>query len=319
MIRLAGRWLSPGGAQGRLSILIFHRVLEQPDPLLPGEPDVPRFEQLLRWVSGWFQVLPLDAAVKHLARGTLPPRAAAITFDDGYADNATNALPALKRAGLPATFFVATGYLDGGRMFNDTVIESVRACRKPWLDLEGIGLGRFAMDSAESRRRAIDQLLPVIKYLEPARREAVVDGVRQAAGEPLRGDLMMRSDQVVALRRAGMQIGAHTRTHPILARIGEQAAAEEISGSKRDLEALLDEPVSLFAYPNGKPGTDYGPSHAALVRAAGFDAAVSTAPGVGCAQSDRFQLPRFVPWDRARVRFGLRMLANLRGGSGLRV
>lgn len=318
MIRAAARWLSPGGEKARLSILIFHRVFAQPDLLMPGEPDVPRFEQLLRWVSDWFQVLPLDSAVDHLANGTLPPRAAAITFDDGYADNATQALPALQRARLPATFFIATGYLDGGRMFNDTVIEAVRACRKPWLDLEGAGLGRFAMDSIESRRRAIDQLLPAIKYLEPAQREAAVTLVQQAAGEPLPDDLMMRSDQVVALRRAGMQIGAHTRTHPILTRLDEQAAVEEIRGSKRDLESLLGEPVKLFAYPNGKPGSDYGPSHANMVRDAGFAAAVSTAPGCGTTASDRYQLPRFLPWDRGRLRFGLRMLASLRTGSGER-
>ena len=318
MIRISGQLLSPGGAQGRLSILIFHRVLAQSDPLMPGEPDVPRFEQLLRWVSDWFQVLPLDMAVKRLADGTLPPRAAAITFDDGYADNATQALPALQRAGLPATFFIATSFLDGGRMFNDTVIESVRACRQPWLDLEGCGLGRFAMDSIEARRMAIDRLLLVIRYLQPAQREATVAAVQQAAGAPMPDDLMMRSEQVIALRRAGMQIGAHTRTHPILTRLDDSAAAEEIVGGKRDLESLLGEPVTLFAYPNGKPGTDYGARHADMVREAGFAAAVSTAAGTGSRASDPYQLPRFLPWDRGRLRFGMRMLVNLRAGNGLR-
>ena len=318
MIGVAGQLLSPGGARGRLSILIFHRVLAQPDPLMPSEPDVPRFEQLLRWVSDWFQVLPLDAAVKRLADGTLPPRAAVITFDDGYADNATQALPALQRAGLTATFFIATSFLDGGRMFNDTVMEAVRACRKPWLDLEDCGLGRFAMDSIASRRKAIDQLLLVIRYLQPAQREAAVAAVRQAAGAPMPDDLMMRSEQVIALRRAGMQIGAHTRSHPILTRLDDSAAAAEIAGGKRDLEALLDEPVTLFAYPNGKPGTDYGACHTGMVRDAGFAAAVSTAPGTGSHDSDPYQLPRFLPWDRGRLRFGMRMLANLRAGSGLR-
>lgn len=319
MIRSAAHVLSPGGLQARLSILIFHRVLPQPDPLMPGEPDLRRFVQILRWVSRWFHVLALDEAAARLAAGTLPPRAAAITFDDGYADNAAVALPALQQAGLSATFFVATSFLDGGRMFNDTVIEAVRACRKPWLDLDDCGLGRFSMDSLASRRLAIDRLLPVIKYLEPAQRDAAVASVRKAAGEPLPDDLMMRSEQVVGLHRAGMQIGAHTRTHPILTRLEPALAADEISGSKRDLESLVQHPVALFAYPNGKPGTDYAPSHAAMVRDAGFVAAVSTAPGAGSTASDMFQLPRFLPWDRGRLRFGVRMLANLRAGDGLRV
>ena len=312
MIRTAAHWLSPGGAQARLSILIFHRVLPRPDPLQPDAPNAQRFEQILRWVARWFQVLPLDEAVARLAARTLPPRAAAITFDDGYADNATVALPVLQRVGVPATFFISTSFLDCGRMWNDTVIEALRACRAPGVDLEAAGLGRIALDGVEPRRQAIGQLLAAIKYLDPAAREAAVAAVQAACGEPLPDDLMMTSGQVVALRRAGMQIGAHTRTHPILTRLDPHAAADEIEGSKRDLEALLGEPVTLFAYPNGKPGADYAAEHVDMVRRAGFAAAVSTAAGAGSATSNPFQLPRFLPWDHQPLRFGLRMLANLR-------
>ncbi|MCU0943281.1 MAG: polysaccharide deacetylase family protein, partial [Hydrogenophaga sp.] len=117
-------WMSPGGASARLSVLIFHRVLAQPDPLFPGVPDVRRFDEVCRWLARWFRVMPLDEAVRALKRGNLPARAAAITFDDGYADNHDQALPVLRAHGLPATFFVATGFLDGGRMWNDTLIES---------------------------------------------------------------------------------------------------------------------------------------------------------------------------------------------------
>lgn len=314
MIRGAVHCLSPAGAEARLSILIFHRVLPRPDPLQPDIPDAERFEQVLRWVARWFRVMPLDAAVDRLAARTLPARAAAITFDDGYADNATVALPVLERVGLPATFFIATSFLDGGRMFNDSVIEALRACRAPSIDLDSIGLGRLPLDSLQARRDAIGRLLPVIKYLEPAARDAAVSAVQAACGESLPNDLMMRSEQVLALRRAGMQIGAHTRSHPILTRLAPEAAADEIAGSKRDLEALLGEPVSLFAYPNGKPGTDYAAEHVEMARRAGFAGAVSTAPGAASAAGDLFQLPRFLPWDRTPMRFGLRMLANLRGG-----
>ena len=317
MIRTMARCLSPPGARGRLSILIFHRVMSRSDPLLPDVPDAQRFEQVLRWVARWFQVLPLDEAVARLASASLPARAAAITFDDGYADNATMALPALQRVGLPATFFVATSFLDGGRMWNDTVIESVRACRAPRLDLDATGLGCFEIEDLDQKRRAIDQLLPAIKYLEPARREAAVASVQEACGNPLPDNLMMSSGQVLALRQAGMQIGAHTRTHPILARIGEREAVAEIEGSKHDLEALLGERVSLFAYPNGKPGADYTANHADMVRRAGFAAALSTAPGAAFAGSDPFQLPRFTPWDRRSLRFGLRLVANLRSSSAM--
>lgn len=312
MIRTAAHFLSPAGTRGRLSILIFHRVLSQVDPLRPDEPDQQRFEQVLRWVARWFCVLPLDEAAEHMARRSLPARALAITFDDGYEDNFTVALPVLQRLGLPATFFVATSFLDGGRMWNDSVIEAVRACRAPHLDLGAVGLGVFDLGDNDTRRRTIDRLLPIIKYLEPEQRQAAVAAVQEACREPLPTNLMMSSSQVVALRRAGMQIGAHTRTHPILTKLTEGAANSEIEGSKRDLEALLGEAVCLFAYPNGRPHIDYNAEHAKMVRRAGFAAAVSTAAGAGTVDSDPFQLPRILPWDRQSSRFGLRMLANLR-------
>jgi hypothetical protein len=102
------------GRRARLSVLVFHRVRSRPDPLFPGEADAASFDMLMRHVRSRFHVLPLVSAVRALASETLPPRALAITFDDGYADNLTIAAPILARHGLPATVFIATGYLDGG-------------------------------------------------------------------------------------------------------------------------------------------------------------------------------------------------------------
>ncbi|MDO8310518.1 MAG: polysaccharide deacetylase family protein [Sideroxyarcus sp.] len=304
--------LSPGGQRARLSVLIFHRVLSLQDPLFPGEQDVRRFNEVMSWVARWFQVMPLDEAVSRLGAGTLPARAAAITFDDGYADNATNALPILQHQGLTATFFIATSFLDGGRMWNDSIIEAVRSFRGKVLDLSDVGLGSYHLDSHDQRRMAIESLLGQIKYLEPVKRREAIAFVQQSVGSALPEDLMMSSKQVIELRQAGMQIGAHTCSHPILARLSDGDALDEIIGSKAALESLLQEPVSLFAYPNGKPGKDYLAKHALMVRQAGFTAAASTAPGVSSATTDPFQLPRFSPWDTGRLRYGIRMLVNLR-------
>lgn len=307
--------LSPGGRRGRLSIFIFHRVLSQKDPLFPDEPDVDRFDEMMGWVAKWFQVLPLDRAITQLRAGTLSARAAAITFDDGYADNATNALPILKRHGMSGTFFVATSFLDGGRMWNDTLIEAIRGCQTESLDLREGGLGYFKLGSVGERRLAIEALLGRVKYLAPDQRQEAVESVQGAAAVALPDDLMMTVGQVLQLRNSGMQIGAHTCTHPILARLSDREALKEIKSSKVVLEALLDEPVSLFAYPNGKPGKDYLGQHAVMVRQAGFAAAVSTAAGVSSASTDPFQLPRFTPWDRTRLRYGMRLMRNLRAAA----
>jgi peptidoglycan/xylan/chitin deacetylase (PgdA/CDA1 family) len=315
MLRAAFSLASPAGPRARLSILIFHRVLPGPDALSPGEVDAARFDQLCGWLARWFNVLPLDAAVRRLQAGELPARSLAITFDDGYADNHDIALPILARHGLCATFFIATGFLDGGRMWNDSVIEAVRAAREPSLDLGDIGvagIGRLAVATVDEKCQAIARLLPALKYLDPGRRERAAADVARAAGATPPNDLMMSSAQVRALRRGGMQVGAHTVNHPILRDLAPATASDEIRSSKSALEALLDEPVSLFAYPNGKPGVDYGPEAVDIVRRCGFEAAVSTGWGVARRGADAFQLPRFTPWDRDRLRFGLRLLHNLR-------
>jgi peptidoglycan/xylan/chitin deacetylase (PgdA/CDA1 family) len=125
---------------------------------------------------------------------------------------------------------------------------------------------------------------------------------------------MMQPQQVRTLHARGIAIGAHTVSHPILAKLESAEARREIGEGKRELEALVQQPVCLFAYPNGVPQQDYAPEHVQMVREAGFSAAVSTAWGAASMRSDRFQLPRFTPWDRQRLRFGVRMALNLRRG-----
>ena len=304
--------MSPAGAKGRLSILIFHRVLAQPDPLFPDVPDALQFEAKMRWVRDWFNVFPLARAADMLDAGTIPSRALAITFDDGYADNEEVAAPILQRLGLTATFFVSTGFLDGGCMWNDRVIEAIRACRADEIDLGLLGLGRHSLGTPQARRAAIDALLTAIKHMEPARRQDLCDAITEATGARDRPRLMMRTEQVLGLRAFGMDVGAHTVTHPILSRLAADAARDEIGRSKEELERMTGERIELFAYPNGVPVQDYAPEHVAMVRQCGFTAAVSTAWGAGSARSDRFQLPRFTPWNRGKLRYGAHLLSNLR-------
>lgn len=295
----------------RLLILVFHRVHARPDSIFPHESDARSFDQRMRFVARSFNVLTLGQAVSHLAADTLPPRALVITFDDGYADNAEVALPILRRHGLTATFFVASGFIDGGRMWNDSVIECLRATTKPTLDLEAFGLGRLPLAEASDRRAAIEQLLPRIKYLTLAQREDAIVRLHAITGVPaLPADLMMRTDQVRELHWSGMEIGAHTVSHPILGSLSLGEAEIEIVESKRSLEAMVDAPVDVFAYPNGKPGQDYQAEHAMLVRKLGFRGAVTTARGVAQTGDDLFQLPRYTPWGNVLPVWSMRLLAN---------
>lgn len=303
--------LTPAGPRSRLTVLIFHRVLPEPDPLLPEEPDAREFEAQMRWVRDWFNVLPLPEAAERLGRGALPARPLAITFDDGYADNHLVAYRILRGLNLTATFFVATGFLNGGRMWNDTVIETVRALEDPVLDLRTLGLGLYAVGSLEDKRRTIAALLHAIRYLPQHQRTAAVERLAEIRPGPLRADLMMTDAQVRDLHRNGMTVGAHTVSHPILVRLPPDAARAEIAQGKAVLQDIVGEEVRVFAYPNGKPGRDYGPEHVAMVKELGFRAAVSTAWGAARTGRDLYQIPRFTPWDRRCWQYGLRLAQNL--------
>ena len=293
-----------------MAILIYHRVLPAPEALLPDLPDIARFRWQMQLLADYFHPLPLAEAAHRLAAGDLPPRSVCVTFDDGYRDNLDCALPVLEQFGIPVTVFVATGFLGDGMMFNDRVVEGTRVAPGPELDLTDLGLGCYPVRTVEERRAAIDQLLPALKYLAEAERDRKARVVAERAGYRPAEPLMLDADGVRAMAARGVTIGAHTLSHPILAETPDAVAAEEISASKRVLEEMTGQPVTLFAYPNGRPGRDYGDGHVQMVKDAGFQAAVSTRWAPAMRDSDPFQLPRFTPWDVTPGRFLARLLAN---------
>jgi peptidoglycan/xylan/chitin deacetylase (PgdA/CDA1 family) len=294
-----------------LTILIYHRVLPLPDPLRAGEAVAPVFDQHMAYIARHFSVLPLVEAGRRLQAGTLPRRACCITFDDGYADNLTVALPILEKHGLPATVFVATGYLDGGRMFNDAVIDAVAGAPGPVLDLAELGLGRHPVATLDERRAAVPALLEQVKYLAPDERDACVARlVARAGGGPLPAGPMLTSAQVGELARRGIEIGGHTVAHNILTTLDDAQARQEMLAGKERLEQLTGRPVRVFAYPNGRPGRDYAARHVAIARELDIEFAVSTASGVANRGTDPRQLPRFTPWGASTWKLGARIARN---------
>ena len=312
IVRLAGSVLSGRRRRASLLVMMYHRVLAEPDPLRPGEPDAAGFAAQIGIIAGDFNVLPLREAIDRLRGGTLPARAVSITFDDGYANNYEIAAPILAARRVPATIFVATGYLNGGRMFNDTVIEAIRRAPSGDLDLRAQGLPSFRVVDDASRVHAATEIIARLKYLDPQERVERAQSVAERVGAPLPNDLMMSDAQVERLARMGFEIGAHTVSHPILASVDETMAWTEIAQSRERLEEIVGEPVRSFAYPNGTPVKDYSRAHVELVRRAGFDIAVSTEWGAATAQSDELQIPRIAPWDMRAWRYAARMLRAYR-------
>jgi peptidoglycan/xylan/chitin deacetylase (PgdA/CDA1 family) len=285
--------------------LIFHRVRRERDPMSPAEPTADWFRDLIAMLARDFQPIALADAVQRAESRSLRGGSVSVTFDDGYADNFSVALPILQEYQVPATFFVASGFLDGGRMWNDSIIETIRRLPPGTHDLSFADLDPVELTDWPSRRRAAQTLITAWKHLPPAERQANVDAL-SARADGLPQDLMMSSAQLRELASAkDVTIGGHTRSHPILASLDLNQARAEISRGKSDLEDILQQELKLFAYPNGRHGRDFGDEHPVLVREAGFRAAVATDWGTLSASTDHYRIPRFTPWNANLARFSI--------------
>ncbi len=289
-----------------LTILLYRRVIAAPDPLFPDMVDACRFDQHLRLLRRWCRVLPLSLALRRLKQRSLPSRAVCITFDGGYADHAQVALPLLQRHGLHATFFIASGFLDGGYSWSDAVIDMVRQAPGARLDLARAGFGSYDVACPTRRRVVIELLLAALATLAPVER---LERVRLMTRRIT--PTMLSSDQLLAMHRAGMEVGGHTVNQIPLASLSNAEARAEIGNGRARLEQIIQAPVRLFAYPNGMPGCDFEPRHANMLRSAGFDAAVTTAAGAARSDTDLYALPRFTPRERSNSGFLLGLGSNL--------
>lgn len=294
------------GSKRRLIILSYHRIVDVSDPLLPEEPSADFFTKQLEWVSELMVPMSLPDAAERLGKGDLPARALCITFDDGYRNNFEVAAPILARFGLPATFFIATGALSDGAMWNDLIIESVRKCGGRF-DLSSFGLGDHTIASDADRARVANEALMSIKYLPDEERAERSREIYRAFCGDVPPSLMMTAPMVESLSRSGFDVGAHTINHPILSKVDDARAIAEIEGSRDWLASVTGRMPLSFAYPNGRPEVDFTAKHRDMVRDAGFLCAVSTAWGCASPSSDVMSLPRFTPWESTRGGFFMRL------------
>lgn len=316
LIRSIGDSISFMSESRRVCIINYHRILEHQDPFLEPEPDIKTFSWQMEALASCFNVMSLHDAVVAIHENRVPPRAVCITFDDGYRSTHDLALPVLTRLGLPATVFVTTGFLDGGNMWNDRIIEAVRLLPDGIVDLHIFGLGVYTLHGLDDRKKIAAIINTECKYLLPEGRLQVIEFLEKLAGKITVSDLMLTRAMIANLSNNGVEIGGHTVTHPILARLHDDAARYEIVENKRMLEDIIGKPVRLFAYPNGKLGMDFDQRHVHMVQAAGYFAAFTTAVGAATKKNERFQLPRGRPWDSTPFWFCMRLLGWLAGTDG---
>lgn len=312
MIKSMLSLLSPAGNGARLSLMLFHKIPNQVDPLTPSELTLEEIEPLLDFLAANTNVLPLSDATLALSNGTLPSRSVVLTFDDGYSEWVDNIAPALRRRNLPATFFVTTGQLsDAGALWHERITAAVRALPDSGVKLP-FGFGSYGqLASLDQRARLVVDLQKRLKYLPLRDRVDAITMIEAQACQPLALPHGFDCAAVRNLHSQGFEIGAHTVHHPILNESTPAEARDEIGQCKEELEAIIGGRVSSFAYPNGRPGTDFGPEHVDIVKACGYTSAVTTSAGVATRASDLFQLPRFTPWGVNDAQVSLQLARNM--------
>jgi peptidoglycan/xylan/chitin deacetylase (PgdA/CDA1 family) len=287
-----------------VTVLAYHRVYEHGpvDPFQAGmpEPSAATFEAQLELITRHFEVVSPDAIDRDPdSRG----RRVVLTFDDGYRDNYEVAFPILREFGVPATFFLTSGFLDSPRVawwdeLSWMTTESSRAVLEPgaWFD--------HPIPLDDDRRVALGELTGILKSLPSEHTEAFLDHCGAAAGTgrldaSAAADLWMTWEMAAEMRGAGMTFGGHTATHPVLARAKPEAKRREVEECARRLEDELGVSMRFFAYPVGMP-TAFDEPTREILRHAGVKLAFSLYGGY-------LRPGRLDPYDVPRLSIGPRL------------
>jgi len=320
-------------------VLLYHRIARLPeDPhLLCVTPE--HFEEQLLALMRFCKVVSLSQMTKDLAKGKRLGPVVALTFDDGYADNAEVAMPLLKKYGIPSTFYLASGFVGTTREYLQDDLERLLLLAAFCPDPLRITVGResFAWSMQRSDyetraaapiagwnmlsasdptplHRAHREIHNLLRAVNPVEREEVLTQLRQLCGDPGQARIThsaMTWEQARQMASCDLiEIGAHTVNHAFLSALTQREQREEILDSKRTLEEKIGLTVSSFAYPYGTRQS-YNNETIQILNKLGFLNACSNFRARIGPKTDSFQIPRFVVRDWDAHEF-IRMICSAR-------
>jgi len=265
-----------------LRILTYHRVVADTDPtiacrsVVSANPET--FARQMRYLAQSGRVVSMERVVDAITTGeSLPTNSVLITFDDAYSDFGKHAWPVMKQYELPTTVFVPTTFATSPELgfWWDRLHRAIELAHRPELRLDG--LGTLPVRTSEERAKAMKLCSDHVKTLEHHRAMKFVDEACDAMGGV--GESPMPRvhtwDELRTLAKEGVTIAAHTRTHPILTRLGASECLEEIAGSHADVRREIGHALPVFCYPNGSADE----RTVEAVQAAGIVVAFSTNEG----------------------------------------
>lgn len=280
------RWRNRNG----LRILMYHRF-----------PNASGLEWQCRHLRQCYRVVSLSEAAASLGgHQPMPPHTVVVTVDDGYRDFYEIAYPVFAAYQIPVMVYIVTDFLDGKLwLWTDQVQYAFGNSQQPHfrMELPGGTLLDFSLGSHQERRmagRKTSEALKLLPNQDRFRALALLAELLEVAipADPPGGCQPLRWEEVRKMSQAGVEFGAHTRRHPVLARVSSPAElADEIAGSKRRLEEVLGAAVRHFCYPNGLR-RDISAAAVDAVRQAGYQTAVTTETGLNCPGGDPLWLRR---------------------------
>ncbi len=290
----------------RLTILAMHNVEDPPaTDFLPPDMKTPvaLFDRLVGIVTRTFPTYTASEGVAALQDGTLRGPAVVISLDDGYRDNLRAGLPVLERHGAKGTVYVEAGAV-GDRKLSWThayfwvlrakgfefFLERYRATSK---DAEAIALLEAEAKAGGDLRYHLKRILKYHARVDD--RDRVCEAIlREAGGDPeaIVRSIYLSPEEVAALDRAGVEIGGHTVSHPILARCTDEQVEREIVDGRRRLESWVGHAIRSFAYPWGRRW-DYDERAVKVLEKEGFVAGLSMDPGSNLPGAHPFHLRRY--------------------------
>jgi peptidoglycan/xylan/chitin deacetylase (PgdA/CDA1 family) len=266
---------------GNVEILMYHRVL--PDAVLLADlspnqflgVSINNFEEHVRYLSRNHHVISIDDVPQYLASDN-KKRAVVITFDDGYKDNLTYALPILQKYGVPATIYIVTRFPEGDcEMWWYEIWEILGGKDDLRLTWEGKEYN-WVLGPLKNKINCFYQLRLLILSQSAQSQKELLKVLRAGkAGNDYVEDSLTWEEIIELDKNPLITIGAHTHAHPQLRWLEEEEARADILFSKRLLEKKLGHRVKHFAFPFGTKN-EAGPREYRLAEECGFETAVTT-------------------------------------------
>ena len=320
-LRHIGKWAADHYQQGRhafsvqprkspaCQIFLYHRVNDDRDPFLPSLP-VAEFRQQMEYIARNFHVVTLNDIAEGRIAGNGSKYSVAITFDDGYRDNFTSAFPILKELGIPATIYLATGYVGTSRIpWYDEVCLAFKLTVRTRFQLQRPDAPAGPMTTQAERVALLERVLNWLRELDDDARRQATPEIFRALGVPdslTLPNYMLGWDEIKQMKAHNIEFGAHTVSHPVLSRLSGRALQEEIIASKKTVEQKLKTEVRHFAYPFGR-NVHFSGEAKRLVQQCGFKTAVTTEYGFNAPGEELFALRRFTPWGHDLASFVLQL------------